>query len=594
MIIQSMENSSIRRQRFIELDLLKAFSIIGVVLYHIGVLSSGFLGVDVFLVINGFLVTKGIIKKESQGDFHYRSWFATRVNRLWPLIAIAVLLSLVLGYFLMLPDDLENLGESAVAANFFGTNILSAITTKNYWDIGNVFKPLMHLWYVGILMQCYIVYPLIFMVAYKIPTNNRHKGFWLLSLLCFASLLLCFHPGISASDKFYYLPFRFYEIGIGGIIALFSGNHIHSTSKSLNVLRSFIYLALLVMMIVSFKDFSNVSKSLIVSVFTGGAIGLLNSCGELHQLNKSKSVTCFAAIGKASYSIYIWHQVIFAFYRYAVNPYLGTRDYILLFLLIGLVGWISYCFIEKPLANIELYKKILFPTIVLVSVTTLFGIWIYTRAGVVRDVPELDVSTQNIHRGMHAEYCDRVYKMDMPFTNEKKKKVLVIGNSFARDFVNVLMESEFRDSIQISYIYAGKYLETLTAEQRERANEADLIFIRWPRKLSGIEDEKQCGISTKNFGLSNGYNYNRRFRSDYYAVRAQMEDGIVDIYKEECLYWGEKRLVDFIAPVIDEDGKMPVFTDSRKYISQDCRHLTKAGAQYYAKILPLRQYLKLD
>ena len=594
----SMNNCSIGGQRYIELDLLKAFSIIGVVLYHIGLLSSGFLGVDVFLVINGYLVTKGIIKKEAQGDFHYLRWLGSRVARLWPLIAIAVLFSLALGYFVMLPDDLENLGEGAVAANFFGTNILSAITTKNYWDIGNVFKPLMHLWYVGILMQCYIVYPIIFMVAYKVPSKKGHIGLWLLSSLCIVSLLLCLYPGFSSSDKFYYLPFRFYEMGIGGIVALLSGSHAYrdtsATSKNLTVLRWIFYLALVVMIVVPIDSASNVSKSLIVSILMGGGIWLLNSCGELAILRQYKAVTYFAAIGKASYSIYIWHQVVFAFYRYAVNPYLSIGDYIILLVVAGLVGWGSYRFVEKPLSGIKRERKILLPTVLVVTITTSFGIWLYTRAGVVREVPELDVSTQNIHRGMHAEYCDRVYKMNKPFTTDGKKRILVIGNSFARDFVNVLMESEYRDSVEISYIYAGKYLETMTPEQRERANEADLIFIRWPKTLSGIDKEKQYGISTKNFGLTNGYNYNRRLRSDYHEMRVQMEDGIAEIYEEELHFWGDERLVDFIAPVIDKAGCMPVFTDDEKYISQDCRHLTKAGAQYYAKILPLRRYLKFD
>ena len=94
--------------------------------------------------------------------------------------------------------------------------------------------------------------------------------------------------------------------------------------------------------------------------------------------------------------------------------------------------------------------------------------------------------------------------------------------------------------------------------------------------------------------MTNGYNYNRRLRSDYHEMRVQMEDGIAEIYEEELNFWGDERLVDFIAPVIDKAGCMPVFTDDEKYISQDCRHLTKAGAQYYAKILPLRRYLKFD
>ena len=201
--------------RFAYLDVLKALAVIAVVLYHLGFLEYGYLGVDIFLVIAGFLTTKSL----ADGKKGYLSFFFSRVMRLLPVLLVAGVAVMLLGWFTMLPDDYENLAESVVATDFFGNNILSAITTKDYWNIANDYKPLMHTWYVGLLMQFYIIYPLIFYVAKldKIAVQNTR-------LIMVASLavlsLFCYFGCSNEAFRFYYLPARFFEFSVGGIIAL--------------------------------------------------------------------------------------------------------------------------------------------------------------------------------------------------------------------------------------------------------------------------------------------------------------------------------------------------------------------------------------
>ena len=583
----------LENKRLVELDVLKALAIIGVILYHTGLLPSGFLGVDIFLVINGYLITKGIIKKEEQGDFYYFKWMWARLTRLWPIIAIAVVICLGLGYLIMLPDDLENLSESTIASNFFGMNILSAITVKDYWKVDNIYRPLMHLWYVGILVQCYIIYPLIFMFSYKMSKNGTRSGLLFLSILSIVSLLLCLMPNIAANEKFYYIPYRFYEIGVGGIIALVMKRKRKESNHDYGWARWLIYIALTALMIMPILNLSNAIKSLIVTILIGVGIFCLCHYRESRWIQNSSLWHRFGAIGVASYSLYIWHQILFAFYRYAVQPQLGIFDYIILLPGAALLGWLSYRFIEKPLSVVKKDRMILIPTFAVVIISTLFSGWLYMHAGVVRDVPELDIYTNNIHRGMHAEYVDRIHKYDKPFGNNGKKKVLIAGNSFARDFGNVLLEAGYRDSLDISYIYFQVTPE-YTKSDEELAKEADIIFIHGNFRFDNVDKDKQYGISTKNFGSSNGYNYNRRFRNDYYSMKATMRLGIKEEYLAEINYWGKDHLVDFIEPLVDTEGKMPVFTDTHKYISQDCCHLTQNGAIYYAKILNVRKILGFD
>lgn len=200
------------------LDTLKAFSIIVVVLYHAGMMTYGYLGVDVFLVIAGYLTTKslyGRIDETNQVWMGYLTFEISRLIRLLPVLLVAGVVCMMAGYFVMLPDDYENLSESVVASNLFANNILAAITTKNYWDVVNEYKPLMHTWYVGVLMQFYIVYPILFYLA-KLDKGNL-KG-TLLPMICtlgVVSLLLYFGT-TQAAERFYYLPSRFFEFAIGG------------------------------------------------------------------------------------------------------------------------------------------------------------------------------------------------------------------------------------------------------------------------------------------------------------------------------------------------------------------------------------------
>ena len=121
--------------RSLKIDAIKGFAILCVVLYHLGLLQYGYLGVDVFLVIAGFLTAKSILKSYDRNYFSYWDFICKRVDRILPIVLVASLVALLIGIPTMLPDDLENLAQSVVATTFFANNVLQCITTKNYWDL---------------------------------------------------------------------------------------------------------------------------------------------------------------------------------------------------------------------------------------------------------------------------------------------------------------------------------------------------------------------------------------------------------------------------------------------------------------------------
>lgn len=206
-----------------DIDALKGIAIIAVVLFHLGFLKSGYLGVDLFFVINGFFVIPSVIRQIGNNTFSYISFLEKKLIRFLPLVVLASAVSLGLGYFLMLPDHYENLAQAVIAGNLMSENVLSAITTKNYWDVSNEFKPLMHLWYLGILYEFYIVFPLIMYLVKFVAkkTNNDSNKVMKITLLslCIVSFVLYIMPFDSVGNKFYFLHYRMFEIGVGGIIA---------------------------------------------------------------------------------------------------------------------------------------------------------------------------------------------------------------------------------------------------------------------------------------------------------------------------------------------------------------------------------------
>ena len=588
------------------IDLLKGIAIIAVVFYHLGVFKYGYLGVDLFLVINGYLITNSIRNQINGGNFKWFSYLIKRFVRLWPLIVIVCLFSLTIGYFTMLPDDLENLSESVVASDFFGNNILSIKTAKNYWDVSLEYKPMMHFWYIGILAQFYVTYIVIIALLKKI---SYKRGFFfdsfffkvlvVLTLIGLVLYLTC----DNASYRFYLLPYRFWEMTFGGLIVFISNNAVVGFDKKPMILKDRAIMALVllssILIFIGSKDSLSVTLLIITVLISGAAVmgadAVMNFGGRLRHV-----YGFIAALGVCSYSIFIWHQFIIAFYRYAINSSLGFYDYVIYFIVLTFISYLSYLFVEKKLNKLSIRKEMMVFAVSALGcvVTSGAGLLLYANAGVVRDVPELDICKDNIHRGMHAEYNDRIRKMNRDFSEDGKIKVLIVGHSFARDWANVLLESDISDSLDISYIYSSELAE----KYAERISKADYIFSVASSRINGddgddiiaefiSENALWYGIGTKRYGDSNGNIYSKRNSADYFSQTVSFKS-VAETYKLEKRFW--TNYIDFIAPIINENGEINAFTDDNKYISQDTRHLTRGGAQYYARIFDLKSIFRLD
>jgi peptidoglycan/LPS O-acetylase OafA/YrhL len=560
-----------------DIDGLRAIAVLSVILFHFGYLANGYLGVDVFFVISGYLITGIIYDELLNGRFSLLHFYLRRTRRIIPLALFVSVVSFAIGIRLMLPDDLENLAESVVATNLFANNILQAITTRDYWNVVNEYKPLVHTWTLGVEEQYYFFYPILLLALRK---KARVLVPPVLVALTVASLGLNF-ARFPDYQKFFYLPFRLYELSLGGLGAVYFRERRlrHSVSP----------LLVLVLLCALCIPLPFVSGKVVVLASVLSTLGILISANDASTLATLALENPLAvAVGKISFSLYMWHQVILAYARYvsltAPTPLrLGE-----IFVLTLLLSVATYHFVEQPFRRRETVStRTLLATLSAGwALSTALALVTYLRAGVLRDVPELDIAAGHVERGMHAAYNDRIYEYDTGFRGTGKVKVLVVGNSFSRDWANVLLESKYATDIAISYTDSPNACPDFA----QRAKEADVIFYSETRRSTLLSTgelgddviAKLWVVGTKNFGVSNGPIYNHHGGDDY-AQRTRLDRRF--LLQNEALKgdWGG-RYIDLIGKIMNGDETVPVFTPSRKFISQDCRHLTRAGAAYFAQL----------
>lgn len=569
-----------------DLDVLKGLAILAVVLYHAGWCKSGYLGVDVFLVLNGYFVVPQVITQIEEGRFHFFSFLEKKIFRLLPLVLLICCFSLAVGYWGMLPNDFRYLSEESLASSFFMNNVLQSITTQNYWA-AIYHKVLMHNWYLGVLMQFYVVFPLLMLIARR----------WMKSaliMLTLLSLLLYLAPIDSIGNKYYLLHYRFFEIAVGGLVAM----------KSFHAVKYWSYTSLGLLLLMIFLGAFTIGERAMPYNLVGGTntiresflprevLLLLTVLFTIMYLLSSYKSEMFpvisqrskilAPLGRMSLSLFLWHQPLFAFYRYFIADEISIGVLAMILSVTILLSVFTYYIIEKRIVITNVSRFCLCLAFVIINALAL---WIYQKGGIVRDVPELNIR-QGLSDPMAFEkYTDRIYQYDREFSSDNsKRRILVVGNSFARDFANILLESPMRDSIQLSYHYAFIDCPLSRIRQCDR-----IYFFGWKHQVPDTvwknlkQGSEVWGIGTKNHGTSNGIFYKNRYHRDYFSQRTTVHQDFLTVNRLLREEW-QDHYIDLLSLTLKSDCTVPIFTPDFHFITYDGMHLTPAGTQFYARL----------
>ncbi len=329
-----------------DIDGLRAIAVLSVVLYHFGIggLQGGFVGVDVFFVISGYLIT-GIIQSElARGEFTLARFYERRARRIFPALFVMLLVTMLAGLFVLLPSDLARLGQAATATVLFVSNALY-FRQSGYFDDASDFNALLHTWSLGVEEQFYVGLPLLLMLV------HRYRPQWLLrviaacALLSFAACVLV--QPILAKAVFFLSPFRAWELLLGSLVALGAAPQVRN--GTLRAVLSVAALAALLGAIAFMRsgvDFPGWKAAIPV---LATAVLLHVGAGGRTWVGGVLSWRPLVFVGLISYSLYLWHWplLVLVSYRQGMAPLSSLQGLGLLGLSL-LLAVASYRFVEQP------------------------------------------------------------------------------------------------------------------------------------------------------------------------------------------------------------------------------------------------------
>lgn len=331
-----------------EIDGLRGIAVLGVLIAHtnLGILPGGFLGVDVFFVISGFLITSIIQNELDRESFSILRFYQRRVRRIFPALILVLLVTTAFAYLFLYPKELVDYANSLVASSLFFSNFYFWGTEADYFATPSLYTPLLHTWSLSVEEQFYIAYPLLFLVINKFL---KIKKVILISLL-FVSLFIAHWSSNHFQTASYYFPItRAWELLAGGCIAQYLNNRqVLNINNTIQEALSMSGIVLIFWSFVFLDHSAKVPGFDAVAPVLGACLVLLY--GDKTALaNKLLSLRPLVIVGLISFSAYLWHQPVYSFARiYFVNT-LHPIVYVLFLLAILFVSYFSWRFVEQPL-----------------------------------------------------------------------------------------------------------------------------------------------------------------------------------------------------------------------------------------------------
>ena len=327
-----------------DIDGLRAIAVLGVIFFHFGLfnVSGGFVGVDVFFVISGYLITKQILGDLKEEKFSFKAFYIRRIRRLFPALAAMVFIALLMSFLLLSPDDLISMSKSSVAALFSVSNVFFWLDS-GYFAAASETKPLLHTWTLGVEEQFYLIWPILLLIAWKLA---KAWLWWTLALLLmFLPIVFAeYYMGIDQAAVFYWLPFRLSEFLMGGLVIFAerkypNKGHVADASFLLG-LGAILYAFFMFSQETRFPGWS----ALLPCV--GAGLMIWSKPSSLLRYMTSNPVAI--GLGLISYSLYLWHWPLWVFYKYWRFTPLTLNEKLGLLVACILMGWLSYRYIEQP------------------------------------------------------------------------------------------------------------------------------------------------------------------------------------------------------------------------------------------------------
>jgi peptidoglycan/LPS O-acetylase OafA/YrhL len=620
-----------------EIDGLRAVAVGAVILYHAQItitdfqpFKGGFIGVDIFFVISGYLITSIILKElVTTGSFSFKHFYERRIRRILPVLLFVILISLPFAWMYLIPSSFVDFSKSILYSLGFSSNFYFHYSGQVYGALAGPFVPFLHTWSLSVEEQYYILFPIVLLIIFK---YFRKYLIHILILGFFISLGLADWTSRNyPSTSFYFIHTRMWELLAGSILAYFEITNGHrSKNKLFRLILPTIGLLLIGHSILFFKD-----NMFHPSFYTLSPV--LGVCLIIWFSNKSEFVTkilstkLFVGIGLISYSLYLWHYPIFAFLK--INGLISGSLIGRLILIPALffLSILSYLFVERYFRN----KKVSFSIVIRFLIIILIAVIIFNLKVINED--GFKVRFENLKEINENYNPDNIYlgktRMNNSINNlsdfdKKDFNIIIMGDSHGGDLFNALyLNRNLFDGIKFYFIerplhqwfYKGVLPLPEEDNYLKQAN-AIILSYRWDEyHLNLLKDnfeqinklnEKISITSKKNeytvfsklyplldyeilfknknidyFGLKKLFFENRVISSNSiinqkvknFALKKSLiylnnEDYMCNVVKKECDY-------------VDDNGHK---------IFYDYGHYTEYGARYFGKKIYETNWLKIN
>ena len=350
-----------------EIDGLRALAVIPVILFHAGfeLFSGGFVGVDVFFVISGYLITTILIDDLEKKQFNIVSFYERRARRILPALTVVSLVSVVFAWILLSDTSINKFGDALIGVSTFISNIIFW-QQQGYFSESAELNPLLHTWSLAVEEQYYLLFPIFLILTWRF---EKERVFWVIVVMTAISLLASeWGWRNKANANFYLAPTRAWELFAGSITAFvvkkrgIQSNNLIATIGMVAIFYSFL-----------FYDKSTPFPSVYTIVPVLGVVLLVIYADTKTFVAKLLSNKILVGIGLISYSAYLWHQPFFAYSRHITNQiHLAYGLRFLLILATFIMAYFSWRYIEKPFRNKSAISQ---KSIFVISFVSLVGLF---------------------------------------------------------------------------------------------------------------------------------------------------------------------------------------------------------------------------
>ena len=335
------------------IDGLRAIAVLSVIGFHAfpDLISGGFIGVDVFFVISGFLISSIIFNNIANGKFSFIEFYSRRIRRIFPALLLVLISCYIFGWFVLLADEYSQLGKHIAAGSGFASNLI-LWSESGYFDNVSNTKPLLHLWSLGIEEQFYIIWPLIIWFSW----TRKFNIIYTIVFVGLASFLLnIFTLGNNPVATFYSPLSRFWELLIGSLLAyFFTYKEDFRSEQNLDLLNLLSGIGIIMIGIsIAFLNKKSFFPGWWALMPTIGTALIIFSGSKAWVNRQFLSQPVMVWIGLISFPLYLWHWPLLSFYQIISSENSTNLTRIILLATSILLAYFTYLFIEKPLRHKE-------------------------------------------------------------------------------------------------------------------------------------------------------------------------------------------------------------------------------------------------